>query len=234
MSDGRAHEDAGGLRRAVVVFAKRPRAGRVKTRLCPPLRPCEAARLYGCLLRDTLDLVREIPALRRLAVTPWSEAAWFRRVAPDFRLLRQGPGGLGRRMAAVARACFASGARSVVLLGSDSPTLPPSSIEAAFRRLEDGADAVLGPCTDGGYYLVGLSGPDVSLFEGVPFSSPTTLAATLELGERSGLRVETVEPWYDVDGPADLERLRRELAEPSAAGPAPRTSRFLREGPGGG
>lgn len=214
-------------RRALVVFAKHPTPGRVKTRLSPSLSGVEAARLYHAFLQDAVEIACRIPASRYLAVSPWSKAAWFRALAADDGLVAQGSGGLGRRLARVTEARFRDGASAVVVLGSDSPTLPPSFVESAFLRLEAGADAVFGPAEDGGYYLVGLGRPCAPLFEGVRFSGPETLAATLAAAVRERLRVELLPPWYDVDGPGDLARLRRELERAEGPSPAPHTASLL-------
>jgi rSAM/selenodomain-associated transferase 1 len=219
--------------RCLVVFAKRPAPGRVKTRLCPAVTPAAAARLYEAFLHDVLRTAREVRAARRLAISPWNEADWFRARWPDFELVDQGPGGLGDRLVRVADGCFAGGASAVVISGSDSPTLPSSLLVAAFEALEEGAEVVFGPSQDGGYYLVGLSRPEPRLFRGVPFSSPEALAASLAAAGRERLRVELLPSWYDVDEPADVERLRAELVTPSGARVAPSTARALLADPDG-
>jgi glycosyltransferase A (GT-A) superfamily protein (DUF2064 family) len=113
-------------------------------------------------------------------------------------------------------------------MSSDSPTLPAAFVAEAFERLRDGADVVLGPCDDGGYYLIGLRAPQPRLLREVPMSTPTVTRDTLALADELGLRVALLPQWYDIDTAADLARLRAELR---AAAPevAPRTRAFLME-----
>lgn len=97
-------------------------------------------------------------------------------------------------------------------MDSDSPTLPVAFLEQAFRALDDPAvDVVLGPCDDGGYYLIGLRAPCPALFRGIVMSTSTVAAETLERARARGLRVACLPSWYDVDTPEDLERLIQEL-----------------------
>lgn len=138
---------------------------------------------------------------------------------PGFAPRRQRGDGLGPRLRHAFGTGFAEGAGRVVVVGSDHPTLPPEHVERAFREL-DGADAVLGPTPDGGYYAVGLRAaawPAAGgLFEGIPWSTPEVLAATEAQGRRLGLDLRRLPAWYDVDEPAELDRLRRDL-EPESA-----------------
>jgi glycosyltransferase A (GT-A) superfamily protein (DUF2064 family) len=113
----------------------------------------------------------------------------------------------------------------VVIMDSDSPTLPPAQVAGAFAAL-DGADVVLGPCEDGGYYLIGLKRPQPRLLREVPMSTPHVLRDTLALAEQAGLRVALLAPWYDVDTAQELDRLRADLAY-QAPGIAPHTRAFL-------
>ena len=118
------------------------------------------------------------------------------------------------------------GVRQAVAINSDSPTLPLELLCAAFQRLDDPqVDAVFGPCTDGGYYLIGIKKPPGRLVTGVQMSTPSVLQDTLAIAADEGARVELLPEWYDVDGADDLERLRIELAAHPER--APRTSRFL-------
>ena len=120
---------------------------------------------------------------------------------------------LGERLDNVLRDCLQSGYRQVVVTDSDSPTLPAAHLEQAFGELDDPAvDVVLGPCEDGGYYLVGLKAPCSALFRGIVMSTSTVLAETLERAEEQGLRVACLHSWYDVDTYEDLGRLAEELA----------------------
>lgn len=138
---------------------------------------------------------------------------------PGFEPRRQRGDGLGPRLRHAFGTAFDEGADRVVVVGSDHPTLPTAHIERAFVEL-DGADAVLGPTSDGGYYAVGLRAPAWpaagELFEGIPWSTPEVLAATEARGHRLGLELRRLPAWYDVDEPAELERLRRDLEAGSA------------------
>lgn len=214
---------------AVVVFAKAPRPGAVKTRLCPPLSPVAAARLYRCFLLDTLDGVRGLAGVTPvIAYAPRRARALFAARHRGVRLLPQVGPDLGARMAGVFRRLFARGFEAVVIIGSDSPTLPRWHLEAAVRILGR-ADGVIGPSADGGYYLIGLRAPCPALFTGVPWSTDRVLATTLRRARRAGRRLRRLPAWYDVDTSDDLRRLAAELrATPTSAA---RTRRWL-QGPG--
>ena len=214
---------------AVVVFAKAPRPGAVKTRLCPPLSPAAAARLYRCFLLDTLDGVRALAGVTPvIAYAPRRARALFAARHPGVRLLPQVGSDLGARMAGVFQRLFARGFDAVVIIGSNSPTLPRRHLRSAIRIL-GGADGVIGPSADGGYYLIGLRAPCPTLFAGVPWSTNRVLAVTLCRARRTGRRLRRLPAWYDVDTPDDLRRLAAELRATRTS--AARTRRWLR-GPG--
>ena len=214
----------------LALFAKAPVAGTVKTRLCPPLTPVEAADLYRAMLLDILDQHAAGPS-RELALwyTPESARAWFEAHAPDvYRLRPQRGDGLGPRMAAVFRTHASEGAGAVVLRGTDSPTLPLARVEAAFEALAR-ADLVLCPDLDGGYNLIGLRAPCDGLFE-IPFSTASVLDETLARARALGLACALLPAHYDIDTASDLDRARPDL-DPAST---PRTLRWLAErGPAG-
>ncbi len=199
--------------RAAAVMARMPVPGQVKTRLVPPLTPLAAARLYAGFLRDAIDRLARINGIRPfVAYTPPAADGFFAGlVPPGFSTLPQTGGDLGERLAAVSGALFSRGATTVVLCDSDSPTLPGRYIGEAFRRLDE-TDIVIGPCDDGGYYLIGMRRCTPRLFAGIPWSSPYVTQRTVEAAERLDLSVFLLEPWYDVDTAADLDRLCREVA----------------------
>ncbi len=146
-------------RRALLVIAKRPTPGQTKTRLSPPLVPEQAAGLYECFLRDTLDVARAVPGVSRIIhYAPGEAAGYFEQLAPDFGLRPQVGESLGSRLDQVLAACLNDGVTRAVIIDSDSPSLPPEYVASAFAGLET-ADVVLGPCEDGGYYLIGLKRP---------------------------------------------------------------------------
>jgi rSAM/selenodomain-associated transferase 1 len=199
---------------AVVIMAKAPVAGRSKTRLSPPLAPSEAAGLSLAMLQDTVALVSRVrDACLALAISP-PEAigAWRPDLPAGALLVPTGGADLGACLSEATGFLFAAGHNAVIALNSDGPTLPAGRIEQAGALLER-ADVVLGPSEDGGYYLVGLRRPCPGLFAGIVWSSARVLEQTVERAASLGMSVAMLAPWYDVDTPADLARLVRELAE---------------------
>ncbi len=202
-----------GVRRFLGVVAKRPANGHTKTRLCPPLDGEAAALLYECFLADTLALMRQTPGVERTIVfLPQAAEAYFRRLAPDFNLWPQQGDDLGARLDNLLAAALAAGAGQAVVMDSDSPTLPASILTEAFSALDEGADVVLGPTEDGGYYLIGLVRPQPRLLSEIQMSTPTVLQDTLALAPSLGLKTALLPAWYDVDTAADLSRLRDHLS----------------------
>lgn len=195
----------------LALFAKAPRPGEVKTRLCPPLSPAQACSLYEAMLLDLLDRHAAEPDLElALWYAPTDARAWFERAAPArYRLLAQQGKGLPARMAALFREHAREGAGRVVLRGTDSPTLPPERITEAFRALES-VDVVLCPDRDGGYNLIGLRRPCDALFA-LEMSTASVLDRTLESAARAGLTVRLLAPHYDVDTARELAWLERDV-----------------------
>jgi uncharacterized protein len=201
------------MTRALLVVAKQPAAGQTKTRLCPPLSAETAAALYECFLRDTLDVMRQVSGVERgIVYLPGDAAGYFHTLAPDMALTPQRGADLGERLDQLLSDALASGAAQAVVMDSDSPTLPALYIAEAFARLDGPDDVVLGPCDDGGYYLIGLKRPQPRLLREVQMSTPFVVRDTLALADSLGLKVAMLPPWYDVDTAAELERLRAELA----------------------
>lgn len=215
----------------LLVVAKQPAAGQTKTRLCPPLTGETAAALYECFLRDTIEIMRATPDVARgIVYLPADATGYFQQLAPDFTLTLQVGADLGERLDQLLTAALMQGAPAAVVMDSDSPTLPVAYLREAFAHLAAGADVVLGPCDDGGYYLIGLRQPQPRLLREVPMSTPTVLRDTLAIANELGLRVALLPTWYDVDTGAELERLRRELAATvpdGLASPAHYTRAFL-------
>jgi uncharacterized protein len=203
-------------RRAIGVVGKAPEPGTVKTRLSPPLDPQRAALLHGAFLRDALLRALTIRGASVSLVHPrGSDQHVLASLLPDgVACIEETGSNLGHTMDEAFRSLFARGAAVAVLTGADLPTLPASRIDEAFVALEQGTcDVVLGPAEDGGYYLIGLRAPQPILFERVDWSTDRTLAQTLDRAREAELRVSLLAPWYDVDCPDDLERLRRELTD---------------------
>jgi len=186
----------------LIIFAKEPRPGQVKTRLSPPLSLDEAAHLYHSFIQDILEEMARVPEVRlAMAFTPPGAQVWFRGLAPPgMDLFPQEGADLGTRMARAFSRGFAAGFGPVLLRGSDVPDLPAAVVSEAKEVLAAGqAQVVLGPCPDGGYYLVGLAAPQPPLFQGPAWSSSTVLTDTLRLARQLGLRVHLLPPWPDID-----------------------------------
>ncbi len=196
----------------LLVVAKRPAPGQTKTRLCPPLTPDQAASLYDCFLRDTLDTMRQVPGAQRvIGYLPEDEADYFRQLAPDMDLAFQRGDSLGERLDHLLTEALTNGSRKAIVMDSDSPTLPAAYLCQAFDRLEQ-VDVVLGPTRDGGYYLIGLKQPHPHLLRRVQMSTTHVLSDTLALAESTGLVVSLLPTWYDVDTITDLHQLAEETA----------------------
>ena len=202
-----------GARIALCIMAKAPEPGRVKTRLCPPLSPDDAAELYRAFLLDKIAQVREVPDIEPvIAYAPLGAAALFERLAPGFALLPQGEGDLTARLGTVLARLFGDGRDAAILTDSDTPTLPAGLLaHAAALIASPEYDLVLGPSEDGGYYLIGLKRLRPELFEDMPWSTPAVLEETARRARALGLRTARLRPWYDVDTAADLARLTAEL-----------------------
>ena len=215
---------------ALCIMAKAPEAGQVKTRLSPPLSPDDAAELYRCFLLDKIAQARVVAGAERvLAYAPAHAAAVFEALAPGFALLAQRGDDLTARLVSVCDDLFRSGLDAVIMIDSDTPTLPTERLQRAVALMRDsGPDLVLGPSEDGGYYLIGLRRPRPELFEDMPWSTPAVLEETLRRARALGLSSITLEAWYDVDTAADLAQLEAELADDSGDGPR-HTRRFLSE-----
>lgn len=214
------------LKKGLIIFAKRPAPGRVKTRLSPPLSPEQAAELYRCMLLDVLAKAATLPGVdKRIFYEPEEDAAaFFAETAAGMECFPQNGKGLGEKMANAFSELFAMGYGRVAIIGTDLPDLPMGYVEEAFGRLESGEiDAVFGPSEDGGYYLLALREPHGELFRDVPWSSGEVLAKSLERAEEAGVRVSLLPTWHDVDTAGDLHRL--ELLD--AGNGAPRTREFL-------
>lgn len=212
-------------------MAKAPVPGQVKTRLCPPLDPQMAADLHRSLVIDTIERLGALPGIELVvAYSSPDGSAFFRDIVPPGTHCDPQRGrDHGERM----YRCFEEHCRpgvAVVVVGSDSPTLPLRYIEDAYRLLETGsAKAVFGPSDDGGYYLVGLISPHPHLFRGIEWSTDRVLEQSLERACELGIKPGLLPEWYDVDTPADLARLALELSlcEEDEDHPAPNTAGFL-------
>ena len=200
--------------RALIVMAKQPQPGATKTRLHPYLSGQEAADLYRCFLLDTLELMKQVDGSQPIiAYSPAEAEPYFREIAPPgFGFVGQEGADLPERLDNVLSHYLERGYGQAVVMDSDSPTLPLAYLEQAFHELDEPtADVVLGPCDDGGYYLIGLKSRCSALFHGLVMSTPTVLEETLSRAQEQGLRVASLPPWYDVDTAESLGRLEEEL-----------------------
>ena len=180
----------------VLVMAKAPVAGRVKTRLCPPWTPAEAAAMAEAALADTLDAVSACGAGRRIVALDGAPAAWL---PPGFEVIPQVDGGFDRRLAAAWSAAGGAG----VQIGMDTPQVTPALLDRALASLAD-TSAALGLAVDGGWWAIGLRRPDPRVFLGVPMSTAQTGAAQHARLRALGLSVTTLPALVDLDTVADL------------------------------
>jgi len=204
------------MKSLLIIFAKEPTSGQVKTRLCPPLSLEAAAQLYHAFLTDVLEVARRLPRLSlALAYSPESAALFFRGLAPpEAHLFPQTGADLGERMHRAFEWAFAAGFEAVLLRGADTPDLPGEIILEGKAVLESAlAQVVLGPSRDGGYYLVGLTRPQPELFQGPAWSTPGVLEETLNWARALSLTVHLLPVWRDIDTFPDLEAF---LARPHA------------------
>ncbi|MEU0840867.1 DUF2064 domain-containing protein [Streptomyces sp. NPDC005962] len=177
----------------VLVIAKEPVAGRVKTRLTPPYSPAEAAALAEAALADTLHAVLGMPARRRVLALDGAPGPWL---PPGIEVVAQSGGTLDERLAAA----FAGCQGPTLLIGMDTPQVTPALLAPALRG--DGwrdRDAWFGPAADGGFWALGLAEPDPELLRGVPMSTPATGAAQRRRLTDAGLRVGELPVLRDVD-----------------------------------
>ncbi|MFO1372213.1 MAG: TIGR04282 family arsenosugar biosynthesis glycosyltransferase [Candidatus Competibacteraceae bacterium] len=195
----------------LLIFAKAPVAGQVKTRLAAQLGIRGAAELYKRLLHRTLTLAHSPPLCPvELWCAPDTRHGFFIACRRDYgvRLRRQCSGDLGRRMNYALNRTLAAG-HQAVLIGGDCVSLGMPELRAAFTLLAEGCEAVLGPAVDGGYVLIGLRRACPALFQSIAWSTPTVLAATRRRLRRVGMDWGELPVGWDVDTPADLRRLRR-------------------------
>lgn len=202
---------------ALAVMAKAPRRGEVKTRLVPPLLAEEAAILSACFLKDiTANFIvasESVPIEGYVAYSPPGSEALFRDlVIPEILLLPPHRIGLGDSLLHAAEDLLASGYGAACLVNADSPTLPTSILLEVVEALRAPGDrVVLGPASDGGYYLIGLKRPHRQLFEDIAWSTDQVFRQTVERAASIGLDVVTFPPWYDVDDAASLRSLCDEV-----------------------
>ena len=197
----------------LAVFARAPELGCVKTRLCPPLTSEQALELHTALVADSLDHFGRVvrPGLERalLLSQPLLDPQDLT-VPESWNVSIQSDGDLGRRLASLFYSAFRRNITRLVVLGSDSPTLPLDVIHEAFDELER-RKAVVGPAEDGGYYLLGASAWIPELFQNIDWGTAEVLSQTTAVLVGKQLDFATLIPWYDIDRSKDLEKLRQEI-----------------------
>jgi rSAM/selenodomain-associated transferase 1 len=198
--------------KAIVIMAKEPVENQVKTRLTPRLDPQTASKIYHGFLLDRIEQVENLREVDHfVAITPESSGSFFEDIIPkDFTLLRQKGKDLGERLSNISNTLFESGYKKIVIMDSDSPNLPSDLITSALTELNN-ADLVLGPCKDGGYYLIGLSSHESKIFQDIPWSTSKVIEITKERAKAQGKNISLLEKWYDVDTIEDLIRLKNDL-----------------------
>ncbi|MBX3313716.1 MAG: DUF2064 domain-containing protein [Actinobacteria bacterium] len=198
----------------VLVLAKAPVAGRVKTRLQVRLRATEAAAVAEAALCDTLRAARSCRAVRRVLALDGEPGPWL---GDGFEVVGQGEGDLSARLTVAWRSVRGPG----IQIGMDTPQVTPELLDGGLDRLaRPGCDAVLGPASDGGWWALGLARPVDGVFDGVPMSADDTGERQLARMRSLGLRVEMLDELGDLDRPEDLDRIARDHPHLAVAGVA--------------
>jgi len=202
------------------IFAKQPTPGQVKTRLAAATSREFAAQVADAMLCDTLDRLAVIDAERWLVFTPNDASPTMGVFAGDrYQLIPQGDGDLGQRLEWFFRARMGDGGNRVVVVGTDSPTLPVDFVVKAFDDLQR-SNVVLGPANDGGYYLIGCTRRVPAAFDGIAWGSSTVLSETIARLD-TATRLVLLPPWYDVDTLEDWQMLKGHVAALRKAGIEP-------------
>lgn len=212
-------------------MAKAPIPGEVKTRLCPPLDLQTAARLHECFVLDVLEKASAVPDSELVvSYTPAGACSFFKIAAPEAaRYMLQEGTDMRRRIAhCFRRLCEPE--RAVVIMGSDCPTLPALGLELAFDALASGrVNVVLGPSSNGGCYMIGMTSLHPKLFENMDWTSPDVVQKAVERAAELGLGWYLLPEWYSVDRPADLVCLKGEFLKHTAINSSARHTRdFLK------
>jgi len=214
---------------SLVVMAKVPRSGYSKTRLSPLLKPKETEELCRAMLLDTVDRLRAIVDCELwLAFTPSHERHWFEsNLDPEIKLMPQRGNDLGERMQHIVEERLFSGSSAVLIVGSDLPTLPVRYVCRAAELVKQDNIIVIGPAEDGGYYLIGMREPSPWIFDRINWGTNLVFQQTLMKAEALGKSIVTIPQWFDVDEPADLERLKSDLEDIDQLSRPKRTADFF-------
>jgi hypothetical protein len=209
----------------LVIMAKAPRPGSVKTRLARSLPVPAVTELYRCLLVDTIALAQALKDVEVVMMCPEFDVEDLRSATDNtVRIVPQAGSGLAAGLTSVFAHFAAAGRERIVAFNSDSPHLPASVLESAFRALSE-CDVVVGPTHDGGYYLVGATASHPGLFAGDVMGTNSAFEALLARASALRLSVHLTDPFYDIDEAIDLGRLAAELQR--TPGKAPKTAEWL-------
>lgn len=212
--------------RRLVVFARSPAAGPVKTRLAATVGEARAVALHRAFVLDQCEFAL---SFRAIGIEPELslDAPWPtpEELPPRMPVALQGPGDLGARMLGALERAAGAGCDAAAILGADAPALPAASVREAFTAIEEGAGAAIVPAADGGYVLVATPAPPEALFREVPWGTSEVLAATRLRAEEAGIRLVALAPSFDVDVESDLGKLREALMSDPLR--APRTAALL-------
>ena len=215
------------MKRTLVIMAKAPRPGTVKTRLAKSLPALAVTELYGCLLNDTITLAQSLSDVEIAVMCPASDVEELSfAVDKSVQIVPQQGSGLAAALDSVFAQFATAGRPGVIAFNSDSPHLPGSTLQSAFDALET-CDLVVGPTHDGGYYLVGAKASHPDLFTSNGMGTASALEELLERVAKLQISVRLIESFYDIDVAADLSQLANELR--SAPWKARRTAEWLRE-----
>lgn len=196
----------------IVVVAKAPQVGKVKTRLCPPLNHQQAAALYTAFLLDTIEVALKVSTVKVVCPTP-DDARQLRNILPaQIGYIIQDNSGLSAALTGGFEKGFSGGFSKVLCISSDNPTLPYLYLEEAFQALETN-DLALGPADDGGYYLIGAKKVYPFLLNDMTWSTESVFGETLSRSKQAGLLVQVLPNWYDLDTGVELNRFIKELAD---------------------
>jgi uncharacterized protein len=199
------------LKSALIVFAKEPRAGKVKTRLSPFLSPEEGAKLYAAFLQDALQQYTAVDADIRVYLGGEKDTLPAEWLPPNSTLHHQKGIDLGERMLNAFVESFVAKYQRLVIIGTDHPTLPTDFIHAAFDVLQHKKSVVLGGSEDGGFYLLGMNHLYAEAFEEMNYSHENVLEDTLDRLDETDADITLLPEWYDIDVPQDLIRLEQDL-----------------------
>jgi len=229
-SSRQTHDDSpnghGMTHGTLVIMAKAPRAGMVKTRLIRSFPVPAVTELYRCLLNDTIDLARALDEIEVALMCPEADAEELTLATDNVvPVVPQTGNGLEAGLNSVFAHFAQGGRRPIVAFNSDTPHLPASVLQNAFRALAS-SDVVVGPTHDGGYYLVGATVSHTGLFHEDVMGTASALDSLVARARAMNLSVQLTAPFYDIDEAADLQRLSAELD--GAPGKAPKTANWLR------